>query len=570
MLDILTKEHVERLKAALWNTYDIQDAARWVTDYTFLNGERFSFVDHEYQEHIINNPSRIINVQKAAQIGMSELMARYVLALCKIIPNFSVIVTMPYSGDAESFMKTRVNPVIAGSPELLRVLDPRLDNVEMKGIGTSLMYMRGTSGTTQALSIPADMLAHDELDKSDPGVIGQYQSRIRHSKWKLVRKFSTPTLAKRGISAEMAVSKRYRNLCKCNHCNFHFIPDYYEHVVIPGYKGDIKDITRDNIRNIDWPKAVLLCPKCGDEPSLAPENREWVYENPGDNYEAIGYFASPFDVPKMTTMPQLVLESTKYASQSEFQNQALGIVADNSNEQITEADLIDCKVGVSLASQNVHFMGCDMGLTCYIMIGRMLDDTLLVVYREKVSLGEFEARRLVLQAQYSVITTVIDSQPYTDILLRIQTYDKNVFGGVYHQSKDLATYAIKMVDRDDAKGRLPINQAMINRDLAFDEVMHLTKAVPKKLVWAAQSEEDEKSFIAHLLDMKRVQVIDRNGDVRYTWQKSSDGNDHYAHTLLYLYTACRLSATTFRGTVVSGVPLLRSFQVKTSERQAFR
>lgn len=561
ILDRETEAHLARLEAAVFNSYSITDASRWITDHTYLNEDRFSFKDHEFQQRILDDPSRVINVQKCAQIGMSEAMARYVLALCRIIPGFSAILTFPFSGDSENFMRTRINPVVSGSPDLKASVDNNLDNVSIKAFGSSLLYLRGTSGATQALSIPADILIHDEIDRSDPAVIGQYQSRLRHSKWKLVRKFGTPTLAKRGISAEMDVSKRYRNICKCHHCNHFFIPDYYEHVVIPGYKGDIKDINKDTIRTIDWHNATLICPKCGDEPSLAPEYREWVMENPGDNFEAIGYFCSPFDVPKMTSTPQLVLESTKYTTQSEFQNQALGIVADNSNDQITEADLLNCKVSADLNSSNVHMMGCDMGLTCYIMIGRMLGDALIVVYREKVGLEKFESRRLELQQKYSVITTVIDSQPYTDIILRIQGYDPNCYGGVYHQSKDLATYAIKKVDRDDAKGKLPINQAMINRDLAFDEVMYLTKAEPKQLIWRAQDEDDEKTFIVHMLDMKRTQVIDRNGDVRYTWQKSSDGNDHWMHTLLYLYTACRLSATVYRGTVVSNVPVVKSFQV---------
>lgn len=559
MLDTATLEHLARLKAAVYNSYKVTDASKWITDHTYLNDDKFSFKDHEFQEQILNDPSRVINVQKCAQIGMSEAMARYALALCRIIPGLSCIMTFPFSGDSENFMRTRINPVIQGSPDLKAAVDNNLDNVSIKAFGSSLLYLRGTSGATQALSIPADILIHDEIDRSDPAVVGQYQSRIRHSNLKLVRKFGTPTLAKRGISAEMDVSRRNRNICKCSHCNHFFIPDYYEHVHIPGFKGEIKDITRDNIRSINWMGATLRCPKCDDTPDLAPENREWVMENPSDNYEAVGYFCAPFDVPKMTTIPQLVLESTKYASQSEFQNQALGIVADNSNEQITEADVLDCKVNVSLASGDVHSMGCDMGLTCYIQIGRMIGDALLVVHREKVMLGEFEARRLVLQSQYSVITTVMDSQPYTDLVLRIQAYDPNCYGGVYHQSKDLATYTIKKVDRDDAKGKLPINQALINRDIAFDEIMHLTKATPKQLIWAAQSEDEDKTYVAHMLDMKRVQVIDRNGDVRYTWQKSSDGNDHMMHTTLYLYTACRLSATTFRGTVVAGVPLLRRF-----------
>lgn len=562
MTDPLIEAHLARLRAALFDSYKITDAAKWVTDHTFLNGDRFSFRHHEYQEDILNDSARLLNVQKPAQIGMSELMCRYILALCRIIPNFSVILTFPYSGDAENFMKTRINAVIRDSEELRSNVDPLLDNVEIKGIGTSLLYARGTSGQTQALSIPADMLVHDEIDRSDPAIIGQYQSRIRHSRWKLVRKFSTPTIAKRGISAEMDVSKRKRNICKCNHCNYSFVPSYYEHVHIPGYKGELADIDGDNIRKIDWQSAILLCPKCGKTPELGPDHREWVFENGSDNFDAIGYFCSPFDVPNMTSVPSLVMESTKYVRNSEFRNQALGEIATNDDEQITDVDLKESLTSVDLNSSNVHCMGADMGLTCHITIGRMLDGLVLVVHREKVTLGSFEKRKAELQAAYRVVITVCDSQPYVDLILRMQVTDRNLYGAVYHNSKDLATYAIKMVDKDDAKGKLPINQAMINRDLAFDEVMHLFKAKPtRRLIWTAKDEDDAEIFTANLTDMKREQKLDRDKELYYTWTKSADGNDHYHHSLLYMYTACRLMPTVYRHTPVLNVPVISKFVV---------
>lgn len=562
-MDKIEEGYVNGLKTALWNSYKITDATRWIQDHTFLGGDRFSFRGHEYQKQIIDDPSRVLNVQKAAQVGMSELMARYVLALCRIIPGFSAIITMPFSGDAESFMKTRVNPIIRDSRELSENLNYSLDNTEMKGIGTSLLYMRGTSGTTQALSIPADLLVHDELDKSDVGIIGQYQSRIRHSSYKLVRKFSTPTLAKRGISAEMGVSRRKHNVCNCNHCGFSFVPDYFEHVAIPGYSGDIREVTIDTITKLRWREAVLLCPKCGKEPSLLPEHREWVVENSDDNYEAVGYFVSPFDVPSMTTIPGLVSESTRYENYSEFMNQALGLVANNSNEQITEQDLRDSRVTVPLESSNIHCMGVDMGLTVNILIGRLQDGMLLVIHREQCLLGVFPERKLILQAKYKVLMTVCDSQPYVDLILRLQQNDKNLFGGVYHSSKDLAVYSIKKVDKNDAKGKLPINQALINRDIAFDEIMGLFKSVPRRIVWQAISEEADNQFIAHCLDMRRVQKKDQYNELRYSWEKSHDGVDHQHHALLYLYTACRLLSTFDRTLAISGVdiPIIKKFDI---------
>lgn len=568
-LDRQTREHLQRMHEALFNTYNIADATRWITDYTFLNGDRFSFKDHEYQEKIVNDTSRLVNVQKPAQIGMSELMCRLILALCKIIPNFSVILTFPFSGDAEDFMKTRISRVIQDSPLLSEAIDPNLDNVAIKGIATSLLYARGTSGSTQALSIPCDLLVHDEVDKSDPAIIGQYQSRIRHSKWKLVRKFSTPTLAKRGISAEMDVSKRYRNLCQCYHCNHYFVPSFFDHVKVQGL-DDLRLLDRDNIRLYDWMGAKLLCPRCGKEPSLEVKHRQWVIENPGDNFEAYGYYCSPFDVPKMTSVPDLVNESVRYEKYSEFMNQGLGLVASNDNDQILEADVLDSRMP-GLETSDIHCFGADMGLTCHIVVGRLRDGVLYAVHKERCRMEEFEGRKIALQIKYRVVISVCDSQPYTDMILRMQRTDKNLFGAVFTNSRNLATYTVKMVDKDDPKGKLPINQVLVNRETALDELMgHFKQKLsktgiveePRRIMWqGSQNDDEDRIFIGHILDMKREQKYTKEQELAYVWTKSKDARDHYHHALLYLLTACKLIGAVSRNTAFTGVPVAKKFLV---------
>ncbi|MFA9216812.1 MAG: phage terminase large subunit family protein, partial [Sphingomonadaceae bacterium] len=204
------REHLARLGTALFNTYDLGDVVRYLEEKTYLKGDRFSFKDHEFQGEILSDTSKTVYVQKCAQIGMSEAMARYALAVARIMPYFSVILTMPFSADASNFSKTRLTPIIDESPDLRESMDRDLDNTEIKGIGSSLIYTRGCSGLTSAISVPADMLIHDEVDRSDPDALGQYQSRIKHSSFKLTREFGTPTLEGVGIALKMKTARRMR------------------------------------------------------------------------------------------------------------------------------------------------------------------------------------------------------------------------------------------------------------------------------------------------------------------------------------------------------------------------
>lgn len=546
VLDRREVEHLRRLHNALFNSYDLQDVVKYLVEKTYLNGDRFSFKDHEFQEDILSDISQIVNVQKCAQVGMSEAMARYSLAICRIMPYFNVILTMPSAGDASNFAQTRLDPIINNSPDLREMMDAQLNNSEVKSIGTGLLYMRGTRGTTAALSVPADMLIHDELDRSDPHTIGQYQSRIKHSKWKLVRKFGTPTVEGLGIAAEMAVSRKKRHMCKCEHCNNQFVPSYHDHVHIPGFDGEKNEINKNNLPDIRWAEAKLLCPRCGRAPSLQFDRREWVVENSDSNLEAVGYYVTPFSVPNVVTVASLVKESTKYGSFSEFVNQALGETASDKNEQLTKEDVVLCGQEFSLMSSDLHHMGIDVGQLCHITIGRLTgkddEEQLMLVHRETCLVNDLKKRRRELKRQYRVLMCVTDIQPETVLVAEMQKEDPNLLGGMYQRSPKAPIYSVKKVTEALKEGKIPINRVDIQKNQHMDTLMKMIKA--RRLIWSKKGDRSDDQFVDHCADMKRKQELDKaSGGIFWDWQKSIQAQDHFWHSLGYLYAACRLAPT---------------------------
>ena len=558
-----TGAHLARMHAALFNTYSLADVVRYLEEKTYLDGDRFTFKDHEFQKDILSDTSLVVNVQKCAQVGMTEAMARYALAITRIMPYFSVIMTMPSAGDASNLAQTRLDPIITASTDLREAMDKDLNNSEVKAIASGLLYLRGCNGATAALSVPADMLIHDEVDRSDPHRIGQYQSRIKHSLWKLVRKFGTPTEDGFGIAAEMAVSMRKRHVCKCDKCNHSFVPSYHTDVVIPGFDGEKKQITKHNLGTIRWEEAVLLCPRCGRAPSLQFDRRQWVVENTDDKFEASGYFVTPFSVPNIVTTASLVKESTKYASYGEFVNQALGETSTNAEEQLTKADVEACKTSTPLDSSELHGMGIDVGQWCHLAVGRITQaGELLVVYKERCALSELAERKRIVGAKYRVLTTVIDSMPETEMVYRLQKSDKNLFAGLYHRNKKLPVYAIKMVDKELREGKLALHRADIHRDLNFDEVMHMFKE--RKILWRAMGDQTDELFAAHCVDMKRKQVVDlTTRGMVWTWGKSLEGQDHFMHTLGYLHVACRLMPAASHNVSFAGMKIARRAKTRS-------
>ncbi len=557
-------EHLRRIKTACFNSYDLADVVRYIEEKTFLAGDKFSFKDHEFQKDIISDISQEVNVQKCAQVGLSEVMARYALAICRVMPYFSTILTMPGANDSVKFFKTRINAVINDSPDLREALDKDIDNTEMKGFGGSILYGRGTRGSTAALSVPADMLIHDELDRSDPHTIQQYVSRVKHSKYKMIRRFGTPTINGLGIALAMTISKRKHHMCRCNHCGERFVPSYHDHVIIPGWDKPKNEISAHNLGQIKWENAYLACPYCGKQPSLLPEHREWVVENPGDSYSAVGYFVTPFSAPNVVPISRIVKESTLF-TWPEFCNQTLGETSTNEAASLTVDDIKACKYSSgTLETTELHSMGVDVGHVCYFTIGRRTEGRLLVVYRERCSLADYKATRARLMERFHVLTSVWDWQPETAMILELQGQDENLYAGRYKNVDSTIGFSIQSKEESLAEGQLPLKMTLINRETHFDDLMYLFKN--RRVVWAAQGEIEDQLFSDQLLDMKRVLVPDAYGEARYKWVKADNDQDHYHHSLGYLNVACQLMETATANFALAGLPLFSRIHVASKKQ----
>ncbi|MDI1362524.1 phage terminase large subunit family protein [Methylotenera sp.] len=532
-----TSAHLNRLKTAIFKRFSLNNVPDWIMENTFIRGERFSFENHEFQLQILLDQSREIAVRKCSQVGMSELAARRSLAMSNILPGFTTIFTLPTASFANTFVKTRIDPVIDGSPALSMAIHNVTNNSEVKRFGESFIYYKGTKGSAAAISIPADALIHDELDFSDLEVVTNYQSRLTHSKHKMKINLSTPTAAGYGISALFDSSRRHYNFCKCNHCNHLFVPDYFQHIKMKNFSGDMRDITKDTIQRYNLASAHLECPNCGKEPSLQVEHRQWVVENQNDNYETAGYQISPFDAPNIISVKDLITASTKYSRYADFINFNLGLPAEDSETSMGLEEINRCFVPGEFPEAYTAVMGIDMGLQCHLMVGYIdYEGILYTVHTEIIPLRQLETRKRELQIKHRVRLTVMDSQPYTDILMRFQETDSNLYGALYVVTKNLDTHRVKTKEEMAEKGQEELRQVDINRNHTLDAVMETIKSGK----WVCKEDENKETIKAHLQDMKRIQDFGNDNEMHYVWKKSAKGNDHFHHALLYLWVASRM------------------------------
>lgn len=535
-MERVAQEHMNRVRTAVLKKYTAANISKWITTETFYAMQPYSFHKHEYQEFILNDQSQEMNVQKCSQVGVSEVLVRKALALVHVLRPYTIAYTLPTAGFAGVFAKTRVDPVIDGSKTLKEAVHKTTNNNEVKQFGDSFLYLKGAASTNAPISIPCDHLIHDEFDFSDQEVLGQYRSRLTHSEWKKVDRFSTPTLPNFGINKKFLDSRRFYNLCKCHHCNHYFTPDYYKHVKIPNFVKDLSEIDKQMLTRIKWREAALICPSCGQEPSLLPEHREWVCENPDDVDLAAGIQVTPFDAPLIIKPSYLIEASTSYDRPQDFVNFNLGLPAADSEATLSPDDFRSVFVHADPGSV-AYVMGVDVGNTYHFVVGAVdAWGDLLAVYCEAVPMGSARQRYHELRKQYRLVCTVIDSVPHSETVMALQDKDPNLFASVYVKNKGVLTHYVVDKERVREEGQEFVRQININRSRALDAYMEFIRSGHLRIRHC-----DAKDLvIAHHCSMKRVRTFEfESGEMSFTWQKT-DGEDHFHHAFLYCWVASKI------------------------------
>jgi hypothetical protein len=555
----MKNEHFDRVKEGANNVYNLQNLSKFVEKHLYLEGKRYEFGEkYGFQATIIDDTSRVTNTVKPAQIGLTVSTMAYIVSAACTQKKFNSIYSLPTSNDAQKLVATKLDPLIQGSPEAKRLLDYNVDNSELKKLGNNFIFVRGSKSETAALSISADALVADEIDRSDPDTLKQFRSRLQASELQIIKQFSTPTMEGVGISKEAETSKRYRHMAKCDCCGNVWLPSYHSDIVIPKFLGDIKEITKETIKDVRWQDAHWKCPACGEDPKLHPRNLEWVCENPLDNYEANTYFVTPVTACLVLKPAYLVRTSTEFNTKSEWANQVLGETSEEENEQITLQDLDKAEVEASLDSSEVHYFGADMGLMCAIAIGRMAQDgTLIVVHREMVPISSFETRRRELLRQYRCVNSVHDVMPYASEIMRITEADPNAYGAIFTTGKSPELYTLQEKDENLEEGKLNLRLLKVNRTVGLDAVRDLFK---QGRVVMRKTDETQK-LREQYLSLKRIQQFVKE-ELVYVWQKTGKENDHMHFALLYLLLAIKLRGRTQGWVKAGAVPLVTRYRSK--------
>lgn len=544
---------MDRLRAAASETRDLSLIPQWLIDNTRNPRDPslpWSFDRHEFQMAIAADAASKVVIRKCSQVGLSELAVRMLLALMSIYPHSTAIYTLPTTSFARQFAKARIDPVIKDSPLLRSRVNRDTDSSELKLIGTSHLYIKGSFGQGAAISVPADILINDEVDFSNQMALSTFASRLGHAEnGGITREFSTPTVNGYGISASYDLSSQGRYGVHCPHCRNLVAPDFFEDVVLPGYDEPLLNWCKEDLANPDYDvaSAWLRCPSCHgrlDTETLAdPARREWVHAF--EDRELRGYQVLPFDVPTINPVTRTLQQIDEYERKADWVNFKVGIphedaetsfIRDTLQRYATAAAQLPPEAGATVASGCVA--GLDVGKTSWFVVGKRVGNELLVIHAERIRQtgeGYLVTRVLELMGMYGVIKLVVDSAPdfSTALALINQTRHGQVWAAYYVRTgkKDLSNFSLNEAEQ----------VITIKRTQSLDDLAKQVNGGRLRL----SRHPETATIIEHLTNLKRVTRDDSQGDQVASWV--STGEDHYAHAIHYLITAealCNLKSTT--------------------------
>lgn len=480
----------------------------WIIDGRFVTENRkpIEFVKHRFFIDYLadDHPDKVS--RKCSQVGATVLEAidDFHLAGKK---GMNVIHTLHTGEVIKGLVTPKINPLIEYNAPIKQML--KVDSESLKQFGDNYVYYRGANAESQAISISADVLKIDELDRSDPIVAEMFQSRLDASEYKWLRRFSNPSAVGFGVDALYKDSDQRHWFVKCSHCGHDWYIDF--------------EASEEDNHYVDKEKEIYACGKCHKE--IYDEDRirgRWVTKYPSRAHRH-GYWFSQTMAPWVSAHDLVVKH--KDTSVDYFNNFVLG-KAYTPSDLIVDRDTILKACSPSSIAKTNCAMGVDNGVSKTWVLGNTNG-----IFAHGITESWDEIEKLILM--YNPYT-VIDPNPYpTTPKKLVDKYDK-VFICYFKETKDSKIIEWGKKDRygvvyaDRTKSLDVVANEIVSQDILFRET-------PSKL----------EDYIEQWGNIYRTTVEEEDGRSVSKWLKKEGKLNDYALATTYWRIALSKIVGTF-------------------------
>lgn len=486
------------------------------------NGVPLEFHDHKFLiqpmadmtvEQVIMKPSQI-GWTVVVGINKSLWMAQHMKA--------NVIYTMPSRTAIKDFVSPKVDPIISQN-KIYQSWMGKTDSSALKAVGERFVYFRGSWEESAAISISADVLINDEVDRSNQLVLSTYRTRLDASRWQrpdlgFVWQWSNPSIPGYGVDEQWQISDKKHWFVKCPHCNFEWYLKWPD--------------------NINIEKGIYICTRCKRElPDEARRNGRWVTQNSKSSIS--GYWISQLAVPWISAK-EIIAKSKKDAGI--FHNFCLGLPYISKDQSVSRAAILRC-ISMTTNPRTGVVMGIDNGVKKTVVLGNV--HGIFKVY-ETESWEEIEADLIRYNA-----TAVCDLNPYPNTPRQLaQKYPGRFFTCTFSDAKDLA---VIHWGKKEKRGTVSVDRTKII-DLVVAEII-------KGEILYNMTITDLEQYIYDWTQLFRAIETNVIGIQKAVWRTIEGRRDHYAFATFYWRIALEKM---FAGGAVVRTPQKKNSMIRSS------
>ncbi len=426
-------------------------------------------------------------IKKGAQVGVSTWAISLTLWLMSHYP-VTVIYTLPTGVDASEFSQTRFNPMISKIKAFSFI---KIDNVSVKQISSSYLFLRGTWTEREAISVPSDMNIYDEVDRSRMDIIEAYKERLSASfiQWQIY--ISTPTIPGYGISKLYDESDKREWFVRCKRCN-----------------------NEDTIKIENIIDGEFRCLKCKE--ILDRTQGRWVKTGNGT---IKGYHIHQGIAPWITAR-EILEKQEKYTIKRDYFNFVWGQEYAGGDEAVNRLDIMSIIVdGIPAGVRTV--IGVDWGDETWVVVRR--ENT--VIYIEKITGDTRTHWQRVLQLAEKFNGMVVADWGYGDIKnAEIADRIKTRFYACQYKEGQIP----EKIGQE--KGNIRVIQ--VDRTRSIEETIdEIKRGKNDEKGVALVSGPMIETLIRHFMNIKASRTSDRYHKERVIFERV--GPDHLVHAWNY-------------------------------------
>lgn len=515
----------------------IHNAYEWIIKNKFVNenGIPMEFEDRSFLIQPMCDESPILAVIKCSQIGFSTISI-FKSAFHNIKYGHNIIYTLPTDSDANEFAKAKTNLIIENNTGIKQtMIDNSLHTKSFRtldGSNVGFWFMKGTYGQSAAIMQTADILIKDEFDRSNPGVLNQYKSRIKASAYKREWEFSNPSFPMFGVDATWELSDQKHFFFKCSHCG-HWSYITYEQ----------ESFDRGNTHHVDKERKEYVCGSCNEVLDRRTAKKQWV-KKWTDIEDISGYWISQMMAPWISARE--LIRDEKLMLPDVFANFDLGKPYASESNALDVSNIIkniqyDENGYVKKADGQYRCIGADVGGTLdnpkfYVVKGTELGlDEIRLIH------GEEALHNYIKMNNINIVT--LDNGPYPEIGIRLaKAFPGRIYRCVFdYDDKRKSIYQVDYKTRIVNVHRTRIFDYVVDsyvtnkRNVYIDGLEPSLSSLQQESLckhWKAQRKVGGSGERPEDRERIKELKLDSQGQVRPIW--TNDGADHYSLGDIYL------------------------------------